>query len=151
AISPLPLGAGVRCVCGKRSRTILPLQLCVFLCDSVPLRGKVAPTGYLSAPERTVRTPNTDGVDRPLLASNRPVIFFLSAVQSAGIRYSTSKKRTTCSGLRRGPVCSPAFFPSTSTSQALGPRFSLLYVTINVAGCTGSTGRSKENHLVALL
>ena len=87
--------------------------------------------------------PNTEGVDLPLAASNRTVTLSLLAINSAGIRYSTSKKRICCSGTapRSGLFADfPAVHPSTS--QALGPRFSLLYVTTNVSGCARSTGRS---------
>jgi hypothetical protein len=43
--------------------------------------------------ERMIRMPNTEGVDLVLVAPNGMVTFFLSAIRSAGIGYSTAKKR----------------------------------------------------------
>ena len=52
----------------------------------VPFETRTERGFYRSRSERTIRTPNTEGVDLPFDASNRTVTFCFPATRSAGMR-----------------------------------------------------------------
>src|SRR6266566_87918 len=126
-------------------RTACPMA---YLAGAQPCSATATEFLQRAASARIVRIPNTPGISLPLEASKRTVTFCLPSTNSAGIEYSTSKNRTSCSGLRLSVSCPPTFFPSTKISKDPFRRASLLNVTTSPIGRPASTGRSNENHFV---